>query len=522
MERDNHVYLPLLNLPTFLSLITLLLSILFLIGKRFSRKKSFNLPPSPPRLPIIGNLHLIGKHAVRSLTDLSQKYGPLMLLHMGSVRTVVVSSPDMVKEITKNHDVVFSDRFNTTASDHLFYGGKDIVFASYGNYWRQAKKFCVQEMLSSKRVLSFQSIREEEVSSLVSKIRQDVCRNGDDGPVNISEMLIRTSNNIMSRCILGRRYSCHEEEEEGKGNKIMFCETAMKKIIVQLTAFSVGDFFPCFKWVDDVRGFMRNLKSSSGELDAFYNQVFKERKAMKASENGVKDFVDILLQLQKDNMFNMELTDEHLKPIVQDMFFGGIETTSTTSEWVMAELMRNPRVMKKTQEEVRRIMREKGRVDINELDKLDYFKCVVKETLRLHPPVPLLVPRKTTEAVQIGGGQYTIPAGTQVIINAWAIHRDPNSWDQPEEFIPERFENSPVNYYKGGQEYFQFIPFGFGRRRCPGIMFGTIGVEFMMANLLYWFDWKLHTDEDVDMSETYGITIGLKVPLFLLPIPYTP
>uniref|UniRef100_A0A803PIM1 Cytochrome P450 n=1 Tax=Cannabis sativa TaxID=3483 RepID=A0A803PIM1_CANSA len=244
MERDNYVYLSWQDLPIFLSLITLLLSFMFLIRKSFFRTKPVNLPPSPPRLPIIGNLHQIGEHVDRSLRDLSQKYGPLMLLHFGSVPTVVVSSPDMVKEIAKNHDVLFSDRFNTRASDVLFYGGKDIVFASYGNNWRQARKLCVQEMLSSKRVLSFQSIREEEVSSLVSKIRQ-VCLNGDDGAVNMCEMLIRTSNNIMS------------------------------------------------------------------------SQVFEERKAMKASENGVKDFVDILLQLQKDNMFNMDLTDERLRAIVQ-------------------------------------------------------------------------------------------------------------------------------------------------------------------------------------------------------------
>uniref|UniRef100_A0A803PIM2 Cytochrome P450 n=1 Tax=Cannabis sativa TaxID=3483 RepID=A0A803PIM2_CANSA len=522
MQRDNYVYLSWQDLPIFLSLITLVLSILFLICKSFSGTKQVNLPPSPPRLPIIGNLHQIGEPVDRSLRDLSQKYGPLMLLHFGSVPTVVVSSPDMVKEIAKKHDVVFSDRFNTRASDILFYGGKDIVFASYGNNWRQARKLCVQEMLSSKRVLSFQSVREEEVSSLVSKIRQ-VCLNGDDGAVNMCEMLIRTSNNIMSRCILGRCYSCEEKEyQEEEGNKVIFCETLMKKVIAQLTAFRVGDFFPCFKWVEEVRGFMRSLKFTLGELDTFYNQVFEERKAMKASENGVKDFVDILLQLQKDNMFNMDLTDDRLKAIVQNMFFGGIDTTSTTSEWIMAELMRNPRVMKKTQEEVRRIMVDKGRVDINELDKLDYFKCVVKETLRLHPPVPLLVPRKTAEVVQIGDGRYTIAAGTKVIINAWAIQRDPNSWDQPDEFIPERFENSPVDYYKGGQEYFHFIPFGFGRRKCPGIMFGTVAVEYLMANLLYWFDWKLNTNEDVDMSEAYGITVGLKVPLFLVPIHYSP
>ena len=197
------------------------------------------------------------------------------------------------------------------------------------------------------------------------------------------------------------------------------------------------------------------------------------------------------------------------------MFLGASDTTSTTLEWLMAELMKNPIVMNKAQEEVRRVVGKKTNIDMNDIDKMSYLKCVIKENLRLHPPVPLLIPRETASDVEIGG--YHIPAKTKVLINAWAIQRDTRSWDRPEEFIPERFENSNVDFK--GQD-FQFIPFGIGRRGCPGIAFALASTEYAIANLLYWFDWKLPGGDGVelDMSEVNAITVPKKLPLHLLPI----
>ena len=211
---------------------------------------------------------------------------------------------------------------------------------------------------------------------------------------------------------------------------------------------------------------------------------------------------------------------------MQDMFMAGTETTSTTLEWLMAELMRNPRVMKRAQEEVRRIVGNKPKIDMNDINNMAYLKCVIKESIRLHPPAPLLIARETTEKIELGG--YHIPPKTQVFINAWAIQRDPKSWERSEEFFPERFENNSVDFK--GQDS-QFIPFGFGRRGCPGLSFGIASIEYVIATLLYWFDWKLPKngevldhDQDcgVDMRECYGLTVYKKVPLHLVPIPYFP
>lgn len=208
-----------------------------------------------------------------------------------------------------------------------------------------------------------------------------------------------------------------------------------------------------------------------------------------------------------------------LFPFFQDMFIGGSDTTSTTLEWAMAELIKNPVTMKKAQEELRRVVGNKSKLEENDASQMSYLKCVVKETMRLHPAAPLLVPRETTSNVKLRG--YDVPHKTMVFVSAWAIQRDPEFWEKPEEFIPERFESSKVNF--NGHD-FQFTPFGSGRRKCPGISFGLASVEYILANLLYWFDWKLPSSgelvHDLDMSEAYGMTVNKKVPLCLEPIPY--
>ncbi|PON96772.1 Cytochrome P450, E-class, group I, partial [Trema orientale] len=361
----------------------------------------------------------------------------------------------MVREIIKNHDVVFSNRPKTTAGDILLYGCKDVAFSPYSEYWRQVRKICVLELLSVKRVEQFQSVREEEAAALIDRIRK-ACVISHGISLNLSEMLMETSNSIICRCVVG---------QSGRGS---WYGELSRRMLVQFMSFSVGDYFPYLKWVDFIRGFTARLKSTSKELDTFSDQVVEERKAImrlgSSTDHDMKDFVDILLRVQKNHRLDFELTQDDVKAILQDMLLAGTETTSTTLEWLMAEPMRNRRVMKKAQEEVRRIVGNKPKIDMNDISNMVYLKCVVKESMRLHPPAPLLLARETTEKIELGG--YHIPEKTQVFINAWAIQRDPKSWDRSEEFLPERFENSSIDFKVQDS---QFIPFGFGRRGCPGL-----------------------------------------------------
>ncbi|KAL4384707.1 hypothetical protein GQ457_15G006480 [Hibiscus cannabinus] len=494
------------NDPLFLSLLLLLPLTIWLwlwLKLHANGREKLNQLPSPPKLPLIGNIHQLGKLPHRSLRDLSMKYGSLLLLQLGHNPTLVVSSADMIKEIVKNHDIAFSGRTRTTAANILLYGCTDIAFAPYGEYWRQARKICVTELLSLHRVNSFQFVRDEEVEDTIEKLRR-ASFNGE--AVNLSELLMVVSNNVVSRSALSRKY----DDGDGKSKFGLLA----RRLLVLLMSSSVGDMFAYLNWVDVVRGFTSSLKQVNKEMDTYFDQIIEENRS--SNNNGERDFLSIILKLQQDGLLDMDLTLDNIKAIILDMLVGGTDTTSTTLEWVMAELMRNPNAMKKLQKEIRDVVGNKPKIDTNDVNQMEYLKCVVKEALRLHPVVPLLVPRQTTSKVNLGG--YEIPPNVTVFFNVWAVQRDPELWEKPEEFVPERFENSSGDFK--GQD-FEYLPFGFGRRGCPGMAFAVAFILHMVANLLYWFDWEL-TDgenaESLDMDELYGLTVCKKVPLRVLPV----
>jgi cytochrome P450 len=305
-EMELQSWQDLLKIP-FSPLLSLVFLIPFLYVFKRIRNGKPNLPPSPPKLPIIGNLHQLGTLPHRSLQALSNKYGPLMFLHLGNAPTLIVSSADMAREMMKTNDVTFSNRPKTTAANILFYGCKDVAFSPYGDYWRQTRKISVIELLSLKNVQSFQYVREQEVGVLINKIR-DSCLKGV--PINLSEMLIATSNNIISRCIVGQKF-------EGENGKSRFGELS-RRVMVLFVTFSFGDFFPSWGWIDVLTGLIPSLKSTFRELDVFFDQVIEEHKTKKSDGDHLNslDFVDILLRLQKNGMLDFELTKDNLKAIV--------------------------------------------------------------------------------------------------------------------------------------------------------------------------------------------------------------
>ncbi|KAK8310432.1 hypothetical protein V6Z11_D02G184900 [Gossypium hirsutum] len=247
------------------------------------------------------------------------------------------------------------------------------------------------------------------------------------------------------------------------------------------------------------------LKSSFHELDAVFQQVTDDHLVSRPTKHDEEDIIDVLLRMEKDQTQNdsIQLTKDHIKAILMGIFVSGIDTGAITMIWAMIELVRKPTAMKKAQNDIRNCIRKKGKLTENDASKLKYLKMIIKETLRLHPPVVLLVPRETIIAV-----------------NVWAIERDPDIWNNPEDFIPERFIDNPIDL-KG--QHFELLPFGAGRRIFPGMNMGMAVLELALANLLYFFDWKLPsgmTEMDIDMEEEVSITVGKKFPLMLMPINY--
>ncbi|XP_027330520.1 cytochrome P450 83B1-like [Abrus precatorius] len=501
-----------------LVLLSFLSILIFFIVIHKQRKNRAKLPPGPPHLPLIGNLHQFDNSTAHSfLWQLSKLYGPIIALRLGSKPTVVVSSAKLAREVLKTHDLKFASRPPLVALRKLSYNGLDLGFAPYGPYFREMKKLCVQHLFSSHRVQSFRSIREHEVAQMIRKISQ---HEASGTVVNLTETLMSFTNSLICRIAFGKKYG-YEYEEVEVGSKRSKLQGLLNEAQALLTEFYFSDYIPLLGWVDRFRGILWRLDKIFKELDAFYDRVIGDhmgsgRVNSKNSEHDVEDIVDILLQLLNDRSFSLHLTLDHIKAVLMNIFIAGTDPSSATIVWAMTALLRNPKAMKKVKEEVRNVLGDKDFINEDDIERLSYLKAVVKETLRLFPPSPLLLPRETMERCKIGG--YEIEPKTLVYVNAWGIARDPENWENPQEFCPERFLGSCVEL-KGNE--FELIPFGYGRRMCPGKHMALVNVELSVANLIHTFDWELPQgilmDEMLDTEVKPGITMHKKRDLFLVP-----
>uniref|UniRef100_A0A2C9VWD1 Cytochrome P450 n=2 Tax=Manihot esculenta TaxID=3983 RepID=A0A2C9VWD1_MANES len=332
--------------------------------------------------------------------------------------------------------------------------------------------FCSRPALVGQQKLSakFRPIREFELSNMLEKISKSAVASK---PVNLSEALMSLTSTIICRIAFGKRY-----EEDGVGRS----------------------------------RFQELLKEAQALSTCFF--IIQEHLDPSRSKPAEEDILDILLQLWKDRSFKVDLTFDNIKAVLMNVFVGGTDTRAATVVWAMTLLMKNPMAMKKAQEEVRKLVGRKDFVEEADCQQLPYLKAVIKETMRLQPTAPLLVPRESTEDCVLDG--YDIAAKTVVYVNAWAIGRDPEIWENPEEFNPERFINSSIDLK--GQD-FELTPFGAGRRICPGIFMGLATVEVSLANLLHKFDWEMPVGmkkEDLDMDVQPGITMHKKNALCLM------
>ncbi|KAK7292474.1 hypothetical protein RIF29_08255 [Crotalaria pallida] len=495
----------------------LFLSMLW-FAKRYIYKPNrlHKLPPGPWKLPLIGNLHQLASatssHPHRALRELAHKYGPLMHLQLGEISAVIVSSPNMAKEIMKTHDLSFANRPKFLSSEIIAYGSSDMAFAPYGDYWRQMRKICMLELLSVKKVQSFSHIREDEVAKLIGTIQSS-----KGAAINLSNMVKSFVSTFVSRAVFG---NISEDQEEFL--------LLVKKAAEVSDGLDVADLFPSLKPIHFITGLKATLEKMHQQVDKIVDKIIKEnqvtqrrkKEGMGGKFNKNENLVEVLLRVQSSTL-EFPITINNVKAAIWDIFAAGTDSSATVVEWGMSELMRNPRVMKKAQAEIRQTFRGKQTIHEADIGELSYLKEVMRETMRLHPPFPLLLPRECREACNIGG--YDIPIETKVIINAWAVARDPEHWYDAERFIPERFHGTCCIDFKGTN--FEYLPFGAGRRVCPGISFGLATVEFALAKLLYHFDWELPQGmepEDLDMDEAFGLVAGRKNSLYLIPTPYNP
>nr|XP_043622568.1 desmethyl-deoxy-podophyllotoxin synthase-like [Erigeron canadensis] len=461
-----------------------------------------NLPPGPRKLPLVGNIFdVVGPLPHHTLRNLAQKYGPLMHLQLGENSTIVVSSAETAKEVMKTHDVNFANRPFLLAAHIISYKSTNIMFSPYGDYWRQLRRICNSELLSAKHVQSLKPIREQEVFHLIQTIFKQ-----SGSQINLSEHIYALTYGITTRSVFGKKIK-HQDA----------LISLIDEAIGLSGGFNLTDLYPSSKVVALFSRLRPKLEKLHQRFDKMLDEIIGEHQEYEErKENPDHLLVDVLLKLQEHGNLEIPLTMDNIKAIILDVLSAGSDTSSTVIEWAMSELLKTPSIMDKVQTEVREVFSKQTMVDETGIQSLVFLKAVIKETLRLHPPAPLMLPMENKEKCEITG--YDIPKQTRVIVNIWAIGRDPKYWKDPERFDPERFLDGSNSIDFRGVD-FEYIPFGAGRRICPGISFGLANLELSLASLLYHFDWKLATmnGDHLDMIESFGATVKRKNVLNLVP-----
>ncbi|KAH6784392.1 hypothetical protein C2S52_009351 [Perilla frutescens var. hirtella] len=479
------------------------LSLILFLSLLQQLPKKRNLPPGPIALPIIGHLHLLGKNLHHEFHRLARKHGPIIFLHLGTVPAVVVSSAAGAELVLKTHDLVFSGRPHHQASKHLGYDRRNILFAPYGAYWRNMRKLCTLKLLNSQKVNEFRPIRKAELGEMVGSLRRAVEKREI---VDVSAAVAGVIGDMICLMVFGRKFVDRDLDE--KGFKSVIDET------MNLAALpNLGDFFPLMAALD-LQGLNRRMKELSVIFDGFLERIIDDHLQKKQETKQNQDFVDTMLAVMESGEAEFEFDRRHVKAVLLDMLIGGMDTSASTVEWAISELIRHPKVMKKLQKELEQVVGMDQMVDESHLHKLNYLDLVVKETLRLHPPGPLLI-HVPSEDCKLN--QFHVPKGSWIFVNVWSIGRDPNMWQDPQEFVPERFVGGDVDFL--GQ-HFQYIPFGSGRRSCPGMQLGLILVRLVLAQLVHCFDWELpHAmlPADLDMAEHFGVVTTRDKHLMAIP-----
>ncbi|KAL3684537.1 hypothetical protein R1sor_002559 [Riccia sorocarpa] len=489
--------------PMLTALVGLLITVLLVaVAKRRTRNR---MPPGPWGWPVLGCIPRLGRLPHQSLAKFARKYGPLMSIKLGSANVVVVSSPKMAEEFLRNHDKIWASRFAPIAAKIVGYNGNDILFSEYGPRWRYARKIFMLELLTAKRISTFQAARKQEISRGIIEALS-ISQNGTQ-PVRMVRILANIAGNIITRMMMNEGSLGDKAAKSANSDDF---HKALKDGLGVVTNFYLGDYVP---WLDRFCS-KKQMYAVAKEIDQVFQAILDDHKlklgtdpgqceTVATDQNKVQGIVDVLLTRPRD-VDGQYLTEMEMKAIILDVFFGGVEPNTIALEWGLSELLRNPHVMEKAQAEMDSMVGRERLVEESDLPNLPYLNAIVKETFRLHPIAALLPAHMSMEDCEIQG--YQIPANTRLLVNVHAIQRDPGVYERPLDFYPERFLGSEKDVH--GLD-FDLLPFGSGRRMCPGKGLGLVVVQYTMALFIQCCNLKLPGNmepEELDMEERFGLT----------------
>ncbi|KAD3069187.1 hypothetical protein R6Q59_016837 [Mikania micrantha] len=489
-----------LTLSLALSFISIIACAIFISGRLDSP-----LPPGPFPFPIIGNLLHLGDKPHVSLATLAKRYGPLMSLKLGSKTTIVVSSPDIAKEFFQKHDHSFSSRSIPETGRVLDHDKYSIVFLPVGDQWRRLRRISKEYLFSLQRLDATETLRQKKVKELLDHVSH-CCTS--EKVVNIGGVAFTTLLNMLSNFMFSMDLTQYDSlsSQEFKDDVWGIMEVIGKP--------NISDFFPILKPFDP-QGLIRDGTVYANKILNILDTIIDHRLQTRSTSSTNNDVLEVLLNLNQNNESEWSRTD--IRHFFLDLFIAATDTTSSTLEWAMTELIHNPDKLKIARSEViKHIGNNKNLVEESVITQLPYLHAVIKETLRLHPPAPFLIPHQAIQDVKIQS--FTVPKNAQILCNVWAMGRDEKVWSYPESFMPERFLEVNLDY-KG--QNFELIPFGVGRRMCPGLNIAHRMLHVILGSLIYNFDWRLEGNmrpQDMDMREKFGLILQKRVPLKVIPL----
>ncbi|MCL7037238.1 hypothetical protein MKW94_027913 [Papaver nudicaule] len=488
-------------------------SLLVISWSVISRKRNGGkLLPGPRGWPLIGNLLSLEPDLHFYFTKLAKVYGPIYKLQWGMKCLVVLNSSALAKEGLRDQDAKFADRDGPVVGMVLSYGGIDMVWSASDSEWRKLRKISAHELMSNTNLDSCYNLRRKEVRKMVKDLYSKI-----ETPVDVYGSVFTTNLNVIMSMLWGGTLTGDEKTSINTEFRQLFHE------IVELSAQpNVSDFFPILECLD-IQGIGKKAKALLVWMDRIFASIIDQHMKLERTEGehkGSKDFLQFLLELMEKQDPKTQITMTQMKALFMDIAVGGTDTTSTTVEWVISEMIQNPDMMKRAQAELEEVVGKNNIVEESHIPKLPYLDAVVRETLRLHPPAVILVRRCPDSPCTIGG--YTIPKGAKVIFNVWGMHMDAEAWNNPTEFLPERFLTStPDDTHKYGYKgnNFNYLPFGSGRRVCVGISLAERMVTYLSATLLHSFDWQVPEGTKLDLTGKFGIVSRKSIPLVAVPTP---
>ncbi|KAL8200001.1 hypothetical protein R6Q57_011340 [Mikania cordata] len=495
-----------------LLLIALCFTLILLLYAFFQHLR-FKLPPGPRPWPIVGNLYDVKPVRFRCYAEWAKQYGPIISVWFGSILNVVVSNSDLAKEVLKEKDQQLADRHRSRSAAKFSRDGQDLIWADYGAHYVKVRKVCTLELFTPKRLEALRPIREDEVTAMVESIFNDSTHSEKIGKSLVMRSYLgAVAFNNITRLAFGKRFMNNDGVIDEQGKEFKAIVANGMKLGASL---AMAEHIPWLRWFFPLE---EEAFAKHGERrDRLTRAIMDEHTAARLKTGGTKQhFVDALLTVQKQ----YDLSDDTVIGLLWDMITAGMDTTAISVEWALAELIKNPRVQQKAQEELDAVLGYERVLTEPDFCNLPYLQCVAKEALRLHPPTPLMLPHKANTNVKVGG--YDIPKGSNVHVNVWAVARDPATWNNPLEFRPERFVEEDVDMK--GHDY-RLLPFGAGRRVCPGAQLGINLVTSMLGHLLHHFSWSPGNGlrpEEIDMSENPGLVTYMKTPLQAVPTPRLP